>query len=175
MPQLTSPHVRFHASFLDAVREFTEAGLDALVLVGESIAPYERTWREPAGFAAFVDMLLAEPERPRRPDWVEMTNLWYAESDTFLGRLSIRHRLNPYLLELGGHIGYAVRPGARRQGHATAMLRAALPRCRQLGIDRALLTCDTTNTASRKVIEANGGEFEDQRGAKLRYWIRTGN
>lgn len=175
MPQLTAPDVRFHASFLDAVREFTEAGLDALVLIGEDITPYERTWCEPAGFAAFVDMLRAETERPRRPDWVEMTNLWYAEDDTFLGRLSIRHRLDPYLLELGGHIGYAVRPGARRQGHATAMLRAALPLCRQLGIDRALVTCDTTNTASRKVIEANGGEFEDRRGVKLRYWIRTGN
>lgn len=55
------------------------------------------------------------------------------------------------------------------------MLRDALPHCRRLGIERALLTCDTTNTASRKVIEANGGEFEDRRGVKLRYWIRTGN
>ncbi|MFF1718675.1 GNAT family N-acetyltransferase [Streptomyces sviceus] len=104
-----------------------------------------------------------------------MTNLWYVEDDTFLGRLSIRHRLTPHLLELGGHIGYVVRPGARRQGHATAMLAAALLVCRQLGVDRALVTCDATNTASRKVIEANGGEFEDRRGVKLRYWIRTGN
>ncbi|MFG2800302.1 GNAT family N-acetyltransferase [Streptomyces pseudovenezuelae] len=65
------------------------------------------------------------------------------------------------MLELGGHIGYVIRPGA--------------PVCRQLGVDRALVTCDVTNTASRKVIEANGGEFEDRRGGKLRYWIRTGN
>ncbi|WP_405520675.1 GNAT family N-acetyltransferase [Streptomyces canus] len=68
-----------------------------------------------------------------------------------------------------------VRPGARRRGHATAMLAAALPVCRQLGVARALVTCDADNTASRKVIEANGGEFEDRRGVKLRYWIRTGN
>lgn len=175
MPQLTAPDVRFHASFLDAVREFTEAGLDPAALVGEEVHAYEKAWREPAGFAAFVHMLCAETERPRRPDWVPMTNLWYAQGDSFLGRLSIRHRLSPFLLELGGHIGYAVRPGARRQGHATAMLRDALPLCRQLGIERALLTCDSTNTASRKVIEANGGEFEDRRGVKLRYWIRTGN
>ncbi|MFF0016943.1 GNAT family N-acetyltransferase [Streptomyces sp. NPDC005374] len=98
-----------------------------------------------------VDMLLAETERPRRPDWVPMTNLWYHQDDTYLGSLSVRHRLSPY------------------------MLRAALPVCRQPGIGRALVTCDTTNTASRKVIEANGGEFEDRRGGKLRYWIRTGN
>ncbi|MDH6584637.1 putative acetyltransferase [Streptomyces sp. SAI-133] len=48
--------------------------------------------------------------------------------------------------------------------------------CRQLGSDRALVTCDVTNLASRKVIEAKGGQFEDRRGAMLlRYWIRTGN
>jgi predicted acetyltransferase len=175
MPQLTPPDVRFHASYLDAVREFTEAGLDPAVLESGEIGPYRRTWGESAGFAAFVEMLRAESERPRRRDWVPMTNLWYVEGDTFLGRLSIRHRLTPHLLELGGHIGYVVRPGARRRGHATAMLAAALPVCRQLGIDRALVTCDADNTASRKVIEANGGEFEDRRGVKLRYWIRTGN
>jgi predicted acetyltransferase len=175
MPQLTSPDVRFHASLLDAVRECVDQGQDPAVLLGHEIGRHTTTWREPAGFADYVDMLLAETERPRRPDWVPMTNLWYVQDDTFLGSLSVRHRLTPYLLDFGGHIGYAVRPGAQRRGHATAMLRAALPVCRQLGIDRALVTCDTTNTASRKVIEANGGEFENQRGGKLRYWIRTGN
>ena len=175
MPELTLPDARFKASYLDAVREFTEAGLNPLVLVGEETGPYEKSWREPGGFAAYVDMLRAETERPRRPDWVPMTNFWYVEGDSFLGKLSIRHRLTPFLLDYGGHIGYAIRPGAWRRGHATAMLRDALPHCRRLGIERALLTCDTTNTASRKVIEANGGEFEDRRGVKLRYWIRTGN
>ncbi|MFF7946875.1 GNAT family N-acetyltransferase [Streptomyces griseorubiginosus] len=175
MPRLTPPDARFHASYLDAVREFTEADRDPAALLGEEPGPYAKSWREPQGFAAYVDMLRAEAARPRRPDWVPMTTLWYVQGDTFLGTLSIRHRLNPYLLELGGHIGYAVRPSARRRGHATAMLRAALPVCRRLGIERALITCDVTNTASRKVIEANGGEFEDRRGVKLRFWIRTGN
>jgi hypothetical protein len=35
-----------------------------------------------------------------------------------------------------------------------------------------LVTCDTTNLGSRKVIEAKG-VFEDQRGVKLRYWLPT--
>ena len=35
------------------------------------------------------------------------------------------------------------------------------------------MTCDTDNTGSRKVIEAAGGTFEDERGGKLRYWIST--
>lgn len=53
------------------------------------------------------------------------------------------------------------------------MLRAALPVVAGLGIDRALVTCDVDNVASRKVIEACGGEFEDQRGGKLRFWVAT--
>ena len=85
----------------------------------------------------------------------------------------MRHRLTPLLLEVGGHIGYDVRPSARRQGHATAMLRAALPVANGLGIDPALITCDATNTGSRLVIERNGGELEDERFGKLRYWVAT--
>jgi predicted acetyltransferase len=77
------------------------------------------------------------------------------------------------LLDYGGHIGYVVRPSVRRQGHATAMLAAALPVAASLGIDPVLVTCDHDNLGSRRVIEANGGVFEDQRDEKLRYWLPT--
>lgn len=86
----------------------------------------------------------------------------------------IRHRLTASLREIGGHIGYDIRPSARRHGHATAMLAAALPVARSLGIDRALLTCDADNLGSRKVIEANGGVLEDKSGDTVRYWVPTG-
>jgi predicted acetyltransferase len=45
---------------------------------------------------------------------------------------------------------------------------------RTLGLDQVLVTCDTDNVASRKVIKANGGRYEDTRGNNLRYWIPTG-
>jgi len=38
---------------------------------------------------------------------------------------------------------------------------------------RALVTRDHDNVASRRVIEANGGVFEDRRGDKLRFWVPT--
>jgi predicted acetyltransferase len=53
------------------------------------------------------------------------------------------------------------------------MLRAARQIAQGLGIDRVLITCDVDNVGSRRVIEANGGEFEDQRGGKLRFWVPT--
>jgi predicted acetyltransferase len=74
---------------------------------------------------------------------------------------------------VGGHIGYAVRPTARRRGHATAALALMLPVAAERGIDPVLVTCDTDNVGSRRVIEANGGVLEDVRGQKMRYWIRT--
>lgn len=101
------------------------------------------------------------------------TTLWYVDGQTYVGRLAIRHRLTPRLLEAGGHIGFDVRPSARRRGHATAMLRSALPVALELGIDSALLTCDIDNVASRRVIEANGGELEDERRGRLRFWVPT--
>jgi len=53
--------------------------------------------------------------------------LWWVDGSELLGRLSIRHELTDALRELGGHIGYVVRPSACRQGHANAMLAARCP------------------------------------------------
>jgi predicted acetyltransferase len=81
---------------------------------------------------------------------------------------------SPRALEMaGGHIGYDVRPSARCQGHATAILAAALPVAASLGITEALLTCEEANKISQRVIEKNGGRLIDKVGSKLRYWVPT--
>jgi len=124
-----------------------------------------------------VQELLAKalPDTPRPADHVPDTVLWVVEGERMIGRVSIRHSLTPFLLEEGGHIGYAVRPSARGRGHATAALRLALALAHDLGIDPALLTCDEDNTASRLVIERAGGRLEDVRAGKRRYWLATGD
>ena len=178
MPQLVTPHVRVRASFLEAMEEFAAEGRGAVSddsTVGADLRQRRELWTDADGFATYVDQLVAqsEEETPRPPGFVPSTTLWWVEGETFLGRISIRHRSTPHLLEVGGHIGYDIRPSARRRGHATAMLAAALPVARRLGLDPTLITCDTDNVASRRVIEANGGVFEDERNGKLRYWVRT--
>ena len=53
------------------------------------------------------------------------------------------------------------------------MLRAALPLAHSLGIDPALITCDATNMASRRVIERNGGILDSESDGVLRFWTPT--
>ncbi|WP_152363289.1 GNAT family N-acetyltransferase [Microlunatus speluncae] len=178
MPELIRPLERVHRSFVAAMEEFRAEGrgaADDLSMVGSEIRGHADRWSDPAAFAGFVATLLAdaEEEAPRPAGYVPGTTLWYVDGDDYLGRLAIRHRLTPKLLEVGGHIGYDVRPSARRRGHATAMLKAALPLAYELGIDSALVTCDEDNLASAKVIEHNGGVYEDSRSGKRRYWVST--
>jgi len=176
MPQLSHPTVRVRQSFLAAMAEFRAEGRgssDDATMIGSELREYGHRWAVPEGFADYVEWLRAQAleDSPRPDGYVPSTTLWWVQDDDYLGRVAIRHRLTPHLREFGGHIGYDVRASARRRGHATAMLRATLPVARGLGIESALVTCDVTNVASRKVIEANGGVLEDQRGEKLRFWV----
>ena len=88
-----------------------------------------------------------------------------------LGFLNLRLRLNAYLLENGGHIGYSVRPSERGKGYAKETLRQGLQTAKEKNIKKALVTCSTENPASRAVILANGGVYEDVRNGMERYWI----
>ena len=175
MPDFVLPTVAVHASFLAAMDEFVAEGAEDSQTAAwiEHHAP---EWQDPEAFASFVSEVVADAEedRPRIARYVPCTTLWWVDGEDYLGRLAIRHRLNDFLLEVGGHIGYDVRPSARRRGHATAMLRAALPWAKDLGIDPALVTCDEDNAGSIRVIEAAGGQLEDVRGTKRRYWLPTG-
>lgn len=113
-------------------------------------------------------------------DQVPSTFLFAFAGTRIVGRVSIRHSLNPYFERFGGHIGYVVVPEYRRQGYATAILRQSLQIAREkLGLTRVLVTCDDDNVGSIKVIVQNGGVLEDivtgpdGDNLKRRYWIAT--
>ncbi|MDD3383677.1 MAG: GNAT family N-acetyltransferase [Bacilli bacterium] len=98
------------------------------------------------------------------------------ESDNrIVGMIDIRHYLNEWLLKIGGNIGYSVRKSERRKGYAKEMLRLALIKCQELGLDRVLVSCYKHNIASAKTIMANRGvlenEVEEEDGITQRYWI----
>ena len=154
---------------------FPTAGVRVSYLAGEREVASEDgadlAWlkRAAADFDGFVGRLAA----PVRGWGVPVTQLWYVDGSDYLGTVVIRRELTPELARVGGHIGYHVVPSHRRHGHAGRMLADALVFCAHFGLRRVLLTCEPTNVASSKVIEANGGQPDGVAEGELRYWIRT--
>lgn len=172
MPELIPPSTRLRESWLAARSEWDHgehqpgSGLHA----DDDIESRE-------GFGRWVARLHGEsdPAIPPGTGRVHATYWWISEGDTYLGAITLRHALNDFLLWAGGHIGYSVRPSARRRGLATWALRSVLPEARALGLQRVLVTCDDINLASARTIENAGGALEDVRDTELgrtrRYWI----
>lgn len=84
--------------------------------------------------------------------------MWDGE---FCGTIGFRWQpgttdLPPHCL---GHIGYSVVPWKRNRGYATRALALLLVDARAEGLAFVELTTDPENVASRRVIEANGGEL----------------
>lgn len=79
-----------------------------------------------------------------------------------VGMLNVRHYLNEKLLLKGGHIGDCVCPSERGKGYATKQIALALEFCKQLGLEKALITCNGSNIASAKTIIKNNGILENE-------------
>lgn len=100
------------------------------------------------------------------------------DQEVLVGVFSLKFELTEFLLNFGGHIGYAVRPSARNRGMATQMLKQGLELAKQFGFERILCVCDEDNYASEKVILKNGGILEnelydpDEKVVIKRYWIQ---
>jgi predicted acetyltransferase len=113
-----------------------------------------------------------------KPGHVPATTFWLiSENDHILAVSRLRHSLTPSLEDVGGHIGYSVRPSRRNKGYGTRLLTSTLERAKTLGLQRVLLTCDKDNTCSTKVILSNGGKLASEGISQttgeeiLRFWI----
>lgn len=146
-----------------------------------SVPHFLHYYEEGMSFGRYLEVL-AERERGEHlpANHVPCTFLFAFAGTSIIGRVAIRHSLNPSLERVGGHIGFVVVPEYRRQGYATAILRQALQIARhKLGLQRVLVTSDDDNVGSIKTIEKNGGVLEsvvagrDGDRPKRRYWIDT--
>lgn len=144
---------------------------------GDSLAPYAIFKHDIADYDYYIKQLEIDSKGNESSGIVPSSTyfLYDDEDDIMLGAIDIRHSLNEHLLKYGGHIGDGIRPSQRRKGYATKMIALALEKCRELNIDRVLMTCDKTNIGSAKSIMNNGGILENEviyDGKVLqRYWI----
>jgi predicted acetyltransferase len=173
MAELIAPTAALHRQWLELRDDFGRgAHLDGAGLHADDDVD------SAGGFAGWVDRLVAksDPAVPVPQGMVHCTYWWIADGKEVLGSIALRHELNAFLLEAGGHIGYSVRPAARRRGVATYALGEVLKEARALRLPRVLITCDVTNEASRRTIEGAGGVQEDVRetvlGTVRRYWVQ---
>lgn len=159
---LIPPSLTLHAAFLESHQEWGPGehedgfGLDASDDV-----------ESPEGFAAWVAALSAGAGR--------CTYRWIVDNDRIVGAIALRHEDNDFTMRLG-HIGYGIRPSARRLGLASWAVREMLTVARQVGLARVLLVCENDNVPSARMIESLGGVPEESDPAgERRYWIALDN
>jgi predicted acetyltransferase len=174
---LSRPDSRYEASLRSFVGEFADAGEELVPWVLAKLAEHGDD------FAAYVAWL----ERESRGEGlahgrVPHSTFWLVDgSGEIVAVANLRHRLNAFLSEVGGHIGFGVRPSARRQGFATEVLRSTLIEAAKLGIDKAFVTCDKDNVGSERTILKNGGVLQDEVWSDVysrivkRFWIGVPN
>lgn len=165
---LIEPSKDFKNQYIEMIEEWKE--------IDEKMVPFVLRF-DYEDFDSFLDRIknlrdnLIEDERT-----VNSSTLWLVEDKVrIVGAVNIRHKLNSYLMEIGGHIGYGIRPTSRRRGYATEILNQALRHAKTLGITRALVTCDKDNVGSARTIIKNNGVLDSEaviNGVEIqRYWI----
>ncbi len=149
--RLVEPTPDLESGFREMAAEWREAGVDKFAdATGD--------------FAAYVEALQRQKDpHGLPPTRVPGSTFWLVtDEDRIVGTSRLRHWLVPHLEVEGGHIGYDVRPSERGQGYGTALLALTLDRARDLGLEEVLVTCDSDNVASVRVIEKNRGRKIDQ-------------
>jgi predicted acetyltransferase len=163
---LSEPAIQYKNTYLEAVREFQDEGR-ALELDYHDLE---------TNFRRYLQAWHDRKVNPR-PGKVAESTFWLIGDNEFIGRVSVRHALNESLMQFGGNIGYEIRPSRRRRGYGKLILRLGLEKAKEIGLTRALVTCDDTNIGSAKIIEYNGGKLENivllagRDVATRRYWI----
>jgi predicted acetyltransferase len=168
--QLIIPSQKYKKSFLKGLAEFHAEG-NELSYNAEKID---------TDFDTFVQQIHDRIAGTNPTKKVPDTLFWLVDNNEFIGRVSLRHKLNKDLEQYGGHIGYYIRPTKRGMGYGNKALELTLIEAQKIGLTKVLITCDEDNIGSQKIIEKNGGVLQDIIYTKLnlrdtglmRWWIK---
>jgi predicted acetyltransferase len=144
--ELKSPSIFYKESFLENINDYKTSGdIEYFNIYKKALDNFEQYVEKLNNNAKGIDL----PE-----GYVPCSTFWLVnESNKVLGAIRIRHKSIPF----DGHIGYDIAKKYRGKGYGTKILELALPIAKQIGIDKAILNCESSNIRSEKVIRANKG------------------
>lgn len=83
------------------------------------------------------------------------STFWLIDKKEVVGVVRVRHEE----VECAGHIGYDISPDFRKKGYGSQILKLALGKAVEIGIEEVIVTCNIDNIASKKIIEKNKGKL----------------
>src|SRR3990167_5078160 len=172
--ELVLPSAEYKDSFIEAVKEYKSEAETEPIRSYSSLSIDDLK----ANFEAFVERERSHAEgKNQQEGYVPQTEFWLVDGGEYIGHVRIRQRLTEHLLQIGGHIGYDIRPSKRGKGYGNKILALGLQKAKEMGIERVRITCDVDNILSRKMIERNRGILENEIPNpetdvnKARFWI----
>lgn len=148
-PKLVLPSIKYKDSYVQALREYQQ--FDGEIT---DINEIEND------FDSFLKKL-EQNNKGLVSGRLPQTKYWCIDGNKYIGDINYRPVLNKTFEFRGGNIGYSVRPSERRKGYALMMLKEILGKARTDGLSSVMLSCDSSNVGSKKVIEGAGGIYKE--------------
>lgn len=173
---LVKPSIEHKNQAINFIEEVEKADIDPDIRYSgfSDLQRYKENYEE---WLKYIEMYTKKETLPEGKVIGEVFFTVRKVDNKVVGIINIRHELNEYLYQYGGHIGYSIIPSERRKGYAYKQLMLALKYCKSIHINRVLITCLDYNIGSSKTIEKSGGTLENivknEQKNKIykRYWI----
>ena len=151
--QLITPNPTFEKSYSEYIDE----------LGNEEKYPYPMDF-EHSDFSALLKKLDNYSKGIDLPNWlVPNSTFWLVLNNELIGVSHLRHYLNDFLREHGGHIGFGIRPGYRGKGYGKKLLQLTISKANKMGIDEVHLHCHKSNIFSARIIQAPSNTMPTRR------------
>jgi predicted acetyltransferase len=135
--------VEHFSDFLEMAQEFDY----------ENDNRYSEHVHDKESFIHYIEYLKRFKDIKTVPEgFVQSYTYFSVDEEKLIGAIRYRPKLNDGLLIEGGHIGYDVRPTYRNKGYASGMLSIILEIIKATHKGKVLITCDSDNLASERVI-----------------------
>ncbi len=106
--ELVKPRIEYKDSFIEAVKEFPADEKTYDFEKNLDISELENN------FEKFIDSVNDREKGIDLPEGYVPDSIYFlVDKGEFIGRVAIRHKLTEKLLQIGGHIGYSIRPSKR--------------------------------------------------------------